>query len=89
MSNNPFESEEGFVLYHTIEISIGVKEADLTEEQRKICKKADTDLRVDHPVDLGCETLADHIENVAGPHFSYLGDGSIAVKVCIDNGLSL
>lgn len=87
MSSNPFKTEGGFVLYHTIEISIGIKEEDLTDKQRKTCEEADTNLQIDHPVELGCETLTDHIENVAAAHFSYLGDGSKAVKVCIDNGL--
>ena len=89
MSKDPFEIEDGFILVHTIEISIGLKEANLTKEQRNICNKADIHPEADHPLGWGCETLADHIENVAAAHFSYLGDGSVAVKICIDNGLNM
>lgn len=89
MSTNPFETEEGFVLFHTIEISIGVKEKDLTDEQRNVCITADSHPEVDHPMEWGCETLAEAIEGMASGHFNYLMKGSKAVKICIDNGLTL
>jgi len=89
MSEDPFKTEEGFVLFHTIEISIGVKEEDLTEKQREICGLADTNPEWDHPLENGCETLAEAIEGMASGHFNYLMKGSKAVKICIDNGLTL
>ena len=73
------------MLMAKIMVTVEVDESKLTAEQQKHAEMSNTDLLLDHPVTLGCETLQAAIELQAAQVFSYLGSGAEAVTTKVED----
>lgn len=74
------------MLYAEIVVRVYLDEKLLTESQQEVAQKADTDIKIDHPIDKGCEDLRETIEAVGMQRFQYLGiEGIKAVRLVVDD----
>lgn len=72
------------MLYAEITVRVYLDEKRLTKSQQEVARKADTDIKIDHPIDKGCEDLRAIIKTVGMTRFQYLGFYGInAVRLVI------